>query len=118
MGRKKSPVYEVAAILDEKYNSADEREFLVRWAGYSSKYDTWEPLSHLEGGADELIKKWDRKKTRLFEKQKIKKEDEDDANPPSKRQRVGSLSHGNGQRSHSRTNSSVPGVFLVATLLM
>lgn len=39
--------YEVARIVDVHFKQNGEREFLVRWKGYSAKEETWEPESHL-----------------------------------------------------------------------
>jgi Chromo (CHRromatin Organisation MOdifier) domain len=100
----KSPVYEVQAIVDEDYSNPKERVFLIRWAGYSAEHDSWEPLSHLEGGAGVLIKKWDRRKARLLEKEKVKKEDDDGGLNPLTNypQKTGT----NNARGHTRAKSS------------
>jgi hypothetical protein len=54
-------VYEVSHIVDEDCSNPKERLFLVRWLGYTSEYDSWEPLENLKDGAIEVVKEWDRK---------------------------------------------------------
>ncbi|XP_045907160.1 chromodomain Y-like protein isoform X1 [Micropterus dolomieu] len=39
--------YEVERIVDKRKNKKGKVEYLVRWRGYSSEGDTWEPESHL-----------------------------------------------------------------------
>jgi transposase InsO family protein len=39
-------VYEVERILNHR-GEGDNREYLIRWKGYGSKDDTWEPVSNL-----------------------------------------------------------------------
>ena len=53
--------YEVSHIVDEDYSNPKQRVFLVRWLGYTSDYDSWEPLENLKDGAIEVIREWDRK---------------------------------------------------------
>ncbi|XP_072219165.1 LOW QUALITY PROTEIN: chromodomain Y-like protein [Leuresthes tenuis] len=40
-------LYEVERIVDRRKNKKGKVEYLVRWRGYSSEGDTWEPESHL-----------------------------------------------------------------------
>jgi len=40
--------YEVNKILDHRYNSAKEIEYKVRWKGYNTEYDTWEPFANFD----------------------------------------------------------------------
>jgi hypothetical protein len=54
-------VYEVSHIVDEDYSNPKQRVFLVRWLGYTSEYDSWEPLENLKDGAIEVVREWDRK---------------------------------------------------------
>ncbi|XP_051250334.1 chromodomain Y-like protein isoform X2 [Dicentrarchus labrax] len=39
--------YEVERIVDKRKNKKGKVEYLVRWRGYGSEGDTWEPESHL-----------------------------------------------------------------------
>ncbi|XP_041804272.1 chromodomain Y-like protein isoform X2 [Chelmon rostratus] len=39
--------YEVERIMDKRKNKKGKVEYLVRWRGYGSDGDTWEPESHL-----------------------------------------------------------------------
>ncbi|XP_043921103.1 chromodomain Y-like protein [Protopterus annectens] len=40
-------LYEVERIIDKKRNKKGKIEYLVRWKGYDSDDDTWEPEQHL-----------------------------------------------------------------------
>lgn len=48
--------YEVEKILDVCIHRDNKREFLVRWKGYSSKSDSWEPEENLS--CADLIEKF------------------------------------------------------------
>ena len=43
--------YEVEAILDA-YGRGKRRKWLIKWEGWSSDYNTWEPLEHLDYAKD------------------------------------------------------------------
>lgn len=43
-------------ILDVHYNKNNKREFLIRWKGFSSRCDSWEPEENLN--CDDLIQKF------------------------------------------------------------
>lgn len=43
-----SKYYDVEKIVDKKINSSGKEMYLVKWAGYSSKDNTWEPLDNLQ----------------------------------------------------------------------
>lgn len=51
--------YEVEKIIDVHYKRNGTREYLVRWKGFTSKDDTWEPADNLSCG--ELIDKFNEK---------------------------------------------------------
>lgn len=57
--------YEVEKLVDYKKDKNGKEFFLVRWEGYTSASDTWEPGSmlneHLEEDKNMLRKKWERK---------------------------------------------------------
>ncbi|XP_077420788.1 chromodomain Y-like protein 2 [Vanacampus margaritifer] len=40
-------LYEVEHIVDKRRNKKGKWEYLIRWKGYGSKEDTWEPEHHL-----------------------------------------------------------------------
>ncbi|XP_076143103.1 chromodomain Y-like protein 2 [Alosa pseudoharengus] len=40
-------LYEVERIVDKRKNKKGKWEYLIRWKGYGSKEDTWEPEHHL-----------------------------------------------------------------------
>lgn len=40
-------LYEVERIVDKRRNKKGKWEYLIRWKGYGSKEDTWEPENHL-----------------------------------------------------------------------
>lgn len=49
--------WEVEKILDVHFNKKDKtKDFLIRWKGYSSKSDSWEPEANLD--CKELIEKY------------------------------------------------------------
>ena len=48
--------YEVEKIVEVHFRKDKSREFLIRWKGFSSNSDTWEPEEHLN--CPELINKF------------------------------------------------------------
>ncbi|KAJ9526450.1 hypothetical protein QJQ45_009910 [Haematococcus lacustris] len=48
------PVYEVEKLVDHRLTSGyrPQLEFLVKWVGYPSEGNTWEPLDNLQGSMD------------------------------------------------------------------
>ncbi|KPI97359.1 PREDICTED: chromobox protein homolog 5-like [Papilio xuthus] len=48
--------YEVDRILEVHHKKSGERDFLIHWKGWASKFDSWEPESNLN--CPELIKKF------------------------------------------------------------
>src|SRR3990167_2421200 len=50
-----TPSYEVESILLHK-GVGDQRQYLVRWKGFSSEHDSWEPVSNFD--TQDVIKKY------------------------------------------------------------
>ena len=65
----RNKVWAVSHIVAEDDSNPQKRFFLVHWAGFSSDYDTWEPLKNLLPGAKDIVREWDKQK-----KQKVKEE--------------------------------------------
>lgn len=42
--------YEVESVLDERCDELGEREYLIKWRGFSIKDATWEPRASLLPG--------------------------------------------------------------------
>ena len=40
-------------IVDERIAKNGQKEFLIKWRGWSHKYNTWEPKSHIPGEIEE-----------------------------------------------------------------
>ena len=53
--RKERDVYEVEKILEHMTGPDGMVSFLIKWQGYSQKYNTWEPEDNLN---DELIQEY------------------------------------------------------------
>jgi len=53
---KAKDVYQVEEILDVQRNDADASDvkYLIKWKGWPSKYNTWEPLGHLQNLQQEI----------------------------------------------------------------
>lgn len=45
---------QVDSIIGERKGKSGETEYLVKWDGYSSEWDTWEPESNLKSVAYEI----------------------------------------------------------------
>ena len=43
--------YVVEAFLDRRINKQGVKEYLVKWRGWSKKYNSWEPVEHLNAAA-------------------------------------------------------------------
>lgn len=56
--------YEVSYIVTEKMHRG-RCIYLVRWTGYGSADDTWEPLENLQEGAPLVLDKWRSRKARI-----------------------------------------------------
>lgn len=52
--------WEVERVLDVHFNKDKSRDFLIRWKGYSSKCDSWEPEQNLscEGLIERFMHKY------------------------------------------------------------
>lgn len=57
--------YEVEAILDEGINDDGQRMYLVKWKGYDSASNSWQPASDLTH-CDEVLKKWEEYKEKHY----------------------------------------------------
>lgn len=42
-----SDVYVVDRVLDKRFNKNGEIEYLVKWEGWSDKFNSWEPEEHI-----------------------------------------------------------------------
>lgn len=62
------PIYTVESIVGVQWVRG-ERKYQVRWAGYDAQHDTWEPLAHLVGCAEQ-IREFERKKAEQEAKDK------------------------------------------------
>jgi len=58
---------EVEKIVNEKINK-DETLFLVKWKGYKSEKNSWEPREKLNETAKEAIEQWTNTKVKIEEK--------------------------------------------------
>ena len=55
-------VWAVSHIVAEDDSNPNKRQFLVHWQGFSSDYDTWEPLKNLLPGSKDIVREWDKQK--------------------------------------------------------
>ena len=63
---QKKKLYEVKRIMGFKFRSDKSRMYLVRWEGYDSDDDTWEPVHRLlEDNCGDLIAKFHKKHMRF-----------------------------------------------------
>lgn len=46
--------YEVESIIGKKYFANGIMRYLVKWEGYSDKYNTWEPIENLDKCLDQI----------------------------------------------------------------
>jgi len=55
--KKQLKVYDVEAIVDKRkiHPRSNEYEYLVKWSNYDSKYNTWEPISHLQDSINKVL---------------------------------------------------------------
>ncbi|WBW74623.1 chromodomain protein Chp1 [Schizosaccharomyces osmophilus] len=54
-------VYEVERILADRVNISGKNEYYIKWVGYDSRDNTWEPEENLTG-ASMALKDWQKKK--------------------------------------------------------
>jgi len=45
-------VYEIEQILDMRLNPKGKTEYLVKWKGWETEDNTWEPTKHLRNCKD------------------------------------------------------------------
>ena len=58
MNAEQSDVYVVDRVLDVRVVSG-EVEYKVKWRGYTSKHNTWEPAAHLlDYGAEDIVREF------------------------------------------------------------
>ncbi|XP_030064578.1 chromodomain Y-like protein isoform X2 [Microcaecilia unicolor] len=60
LSRSLSPEFTVERIVDKRKNKKGKTEYLVRWKGYNSEDDTWEPEQHLVN-CEEYIHEFNRR---------------------------------------------------------
>ncbi|XP_068595699.1 chromodomain Y-like protein 2 [Brachionichthys hirsutus] len=65
-------LYEVERIVDKRRNKKGKWEYLIRWKGYGSKEDTWEPEHHLLH-CEEFIDQFNSLRLHSHKKQKLPK---------------------------------------------
>jgi hypothetical protein len=71
-------IWEIHKIIDKREGRFGENEYLVKWKGWSEKYNTWEPESHFPEGIDKYKEYFHFRRKRFSDL--IKEFDEDDAN--------------------------------------
>ena len=62
--------FQVACILGKRKQANDKYEYRIRWLGYESEDDTWEPMENLTGCRAEINMFNKRKQVRLLKEQK------------------------------------------------
>lgn len=107
--------FEVSHIVEEDYSNPNKRVFLIRWLGYTSENDSWEPLENLEPGAIEVVRKWDRKKKQL--QRRKAKEDRVTVAPNSSRRRASPTSEDSHSDSSGRVKSSQMVIYIGLSLI-
>ncbi|XP_015229182.1 PREDICTED: chromodomain Y-like protein 2 [Cyprinodon variegatus] len=65
-------LYEVERIVDKRRNKKGKWEYLIRWKGYGSKEDTWEPEHHLLH-CEEFIDQFNSSRRHLHKRPKVDK---------------------------------------------
>ncbi|XP_017295505.1 chromodomain Y-like protein 2 [Kryptolebias marmoratus] len=65
-------LYEVERIVDKRRNKKGKWEYLIRWKGYGSKEDTWEPEHHLLH-CEEFIDRFNSSRRHSHKRPKVQK---------------------------------------------
>ncbi len=60
-------IYEVEKVVDKRRNPQGKDEYLVKWVGYPSYQNTWEPLKNLKFVKD-LVEEFEEKLNMKTEK--------------------------------------------------
>lgn len=60
-------VYEPEKIVGKCISKGGVTKYLVKWAGFETKHNTWEPLEHLAGCEDMIVEFNEREKQRVAE---------------------------------------------------
>jgi hypothetical protein len=76
--------YEVEKLVDHRYNDNGTLEYEVKWKGYPTSENTWEPINHINNTS--LIKTYNRRQREAVLKQSVT-ETGADASLPNKKKR-------------------------------
>ena len=60
-------IYEPEKVIAQRIAKGGVTQFLVKWAGYEPKHNTWEPLEHLAGCEDMIADFKEREQQRVAE---------------------------------------------------
>jgi len=82
--------YEVDRIVDDRVED-NEKQYLIRWKGFTAEDDTWEPVTNLD--CPEIIDAYEEAKRKKKEAKKAKRNDMTKIepkidNPPKKKKKV------------------------------
>ncbi|KAM0753135.1 hypothetical protein T439DRAFT_378854 [Meredithblackwellia eburnea MCA 4105] len=70
-----SGIYMVKRILNEKVDKhSNELQYLIRWKGYTSADDTWEPAQNMREDVPDLVERYLKAKKKRFDKEKRRDE--------------------------------------------
>jgi len=83
------PEYEVDRIVDDRVED-NEKQYLIRWKGFTAEDDTWEPVTNLD--CPEIIDAYEEAKRKKKEAKKAKRNDMSKIepkieNPPKKKKK-------------------------------
>ncbi|KAL1234865.1 Chromobox protein [Trichinella pseudospiralis] len=70
MVEENGDVFMAECIMNERVRNG-KKEYLVRWEGYSEKYDSWEPAEHILG--EELFAEFKKAKENAKLKRKVRR---------------------------------------------